>query len=199
MECLAEGISPALIENSGKMAGMPVGPLALADEVSIELCYKINKQTEADTGKKRTDAAIVVIERMVDEFKRKGKKDGKGFYEYPENGKKILWKDLGRIFPAAAEQPDVEEVKKRLLYIQALEAVKCLEEKIVRKPADADIGSVLGWGFAPYTGGVISFIEGIGLSEFVGECNRLGKKYGNRFRPSKMLKEMAEGGKSFYV
>jgi 3-hydroxyacyl-CoA dehydrogenase/enoyl-CoA hydratase/3-hydroxybutyryl-CoA epimerase len=140
---------------------------------------------------------------MVDEFKRPGKKAGRGFYEYPENGKKFLWKEIGRIFPGATNQhavnqPDVEEVKKRLLYIQGLEAVKCLEEHIITKPADGDIGSVLGWGFAPFTGGALSFIDGIGLKEFVAECDNLAKKYGKRFMPTKGLKEMAEMGKCFY-
>jgi 3-hydroxyacyl-CoA dehydrogenase / enoyl-CoA hydratase / 3-hydroxybutyryl-CoA epimerase len=198
MECLANGVSPALIENAGKMAGMPVGPLALADEVSIELCYKINKQTELDTGKKRDDAAVGVINKFVEELNRPGKKAAKGFYDYPEGAKKTLWTELSNLFPLASNQPDVEEIKKRLLYIQALEAVKCLEENIVNKPADADIGSILGWGFAPYTGGVISFIDNIGLKKFVDECNALAKKYGKRFRPTKKLKEMAAEGKSFY-
>ena len=198
MECLAEGVSPALIENAGKMAGMPVGPLALADEVSIELCYKINKQTELDTGKKREDAAIAVINKFVEELHRPGKKAHKGFYEYPESGKKFLWSELAKLFPPAIQQPNVEEIKKRLLYIQALEAVKCMEENIVTKPADADIGSILGWGFAPYTGGVISFIDTIGLKKFVDECNTLAKKYGKRFKPTRKLKEMAAEGKNFY-
>jgi len=198
MECLAGGVSPALIENAGKMVGMPVGPLALADEVSIELCYKINKQTEADTGKKKEDAAIAVINKFVEELNRPGKKAKKGFYEYPEGGKKILWPELTKLYPSSAQQPDVEEIKKRLLYIQALEAVKCLEENIVTKPADADIGSILGWGFAPYTGGVISFIDTVGLKKFVAECNTLAKKYGARFKPTRKLKEMADEGKNFY-
>ncbi|MDO9186856.1 MAG: 3-hydroxyacyl-CoA dehydrogenase NAD-binding domain-containing protein [Bacteroidia bacterium] len=198
MECLANGVSPALIENAGKMAGMPVGPLALADEVSIELCYKINKQTELDTGKKRDDAAVAVINKFVDELNRPGKKANKGFYEYPEGGKKTLWSELSKLYPLASQQPDVEEIKKRLLYIQALEAVKCMEENIVTKPADADIGSILGWGFAPYTGGVISFIDTIGLKKFVDECNSLAKKYGKRFKPTRKLKEMAAEGKTFY-
>ena len=198
MECLANGVSPALIENAGKMAGMPVGPLALADEVSIELCYKINKQTELDTGKKREDAAVGVINKFIDELNRPGKKANKGFYEYPEGGKKVLWSELTKLYPLAAQQPDVEEIKKRLLYIQALEAVKCMEENIVTKPADADIGSILGWGFAPYTGGVISFIDTIGLKKFVEECNSLAKKYGKRFKPTRKLKEMAAEGKTFY-
>lgn len=198
MECLANGVSPALIENAGKMAGMPVGPLALADEVSIELCYKINKQIEQDTGKKREDAAVGVINKFIDELNRPGKKANKGFYEYPEGGKKALWSELTKLYPLASQQPDVEEIKKRLLYIQALEAVKCMEENIVTKPADADIGSTLGWGFAPYTGGVISFIDTMGLKKFVEECNSLAKKHGKRFKPTRKLKEMAAEGKTFY-
>jgi 3-hydroxyacyl-CoA dehydrogenase/enoyl-CoA hydratase/3-hydroxybutyryl-CoA epimerase len=198
MECLANGVSPALIENAGKMAGMPVGPLALADEVSIELCYKINKQTELDTGKKKEDAAVAVINKFIEELRRPGKKAHKGFYEYPEGGKKFLWPELIKLYPTALQQPNVEEIKKRLLYIQALEAVKCMEENIVTKPADADIGSILGWGFAPQTGGVISFIDTIGLKKFVDECNALAKKYGKRFKPTRKLKEMAAEGKSFY-
>jgi 3-hydroxyacyl-CoA dehydrogenase/enoyl-CoA hydratase/3-hydroxybutyryl-CoA epimerase len=198
MECLANGISPALIENAGKMAGMPVGPLALADEVSIELCYKINKQTESDTGKKKEDAAVAVINKFVEELNRPGKKANKGFYEYPEGGKKFLWPELTKLFPPSLQQANVEEIKKRLLYIQALEAVKCLEENIVTKPADADIGSILGWGFAPFTGGVISFIDTIGIQKFVDECNLLAKKYGKRFKPTRKLKEMAAAGSSFY-
>jgi 3-hydroxyacyl-CoA dehydrogenase/enoyl-CoA hydratase/3-hydroxybutyryl-CoA epimerase len=188
MACLADGVSPALIENAGKMAGMPIGPLALADELSLELCYKINKQTEADTGKKKDDAAVAVINKFVEELNRLGKKAQKGFYEYPENGKKHLWPELAKLFPASAQQPAVDDVKKRLMYIQALEAVKCIESKIIGKPADADIASILGWGFPPFTGGVISFIDGVGAKTFVEECNALAKK----------LKEMAAEGKTFY-
>lgn len=198
MECLAEGVAPALIENAGKMAGMPVGPLALADEVSIELCYKINKQTEADTGKKSDAAAVGVINKFMDELGRPGKKAKKGFYAYPDEGKKMLWPELTKLYKPLAQQPDVEEIKKRLLYIQALETVKCMEENVVTKPADADIGSILGWGFAPYTGGVISFIDTIGIKNFVAECNVLAKKYGKRFKPTSKLKEMADKGQSFY-
>lgn len=198
MECLAEGVTPALIENAGKMAGMPVGPLALADEVSIELCYKINKQTEADTGKKSAAAAAGVINKFMDELERPGKKARKGFYDYPDDGKKMLWTELTELYKPLAQQPDVEEIKKRLLYIQALESVKCFEENIVTKPADADIGSILGWGFAPYTGGVLSFIDTIGVKQFVEDCNKLSKKYGKRFKPTAKLKEMADKGQSFY-
>jgi 3-hydroxyacyl-CoA dehydrogenase/enoyl-CoA hydratase/3-hydroxybutyryl-CoA epimerase len=199
MECLANGVAPAIIENAGKMAGMPVGPLALADEVSIELCYKINKQTELDTGKKSDAAAVGVINKFMEELHRPGKKANKGFYEYPEGGKKFLWPELAKLYTVAALQPDVAEIKKRLLYIQALEAIKCLEENIITKPADADIGSILGWGFAPYSGGVLSFIDTIGVNQFVNECNVLAKKYGKRFKPTVRLKKMAEEGQTFYA
>ncbi|MGB3947282.1 MAG: 3-hydroxyacyl-CoA dehydrogenase NAD-binding domain-containing protein [Bacteroidia bacterium] len=198
MECLAEGVTPALIENAGKMAGMPVGPLALADEVSIELCYKINKQTELDTNKKNDSKAVEVINTFIEKHNRLGKKSKQGFYNYPDEGKKMLWPELTKLYKQLESQPSVEEVQMRLLYIQALEAVKCMEENIVTKPADADIGSVLGWGFAPYTGGVISFIDTIGVAQFVSNCNSLAKKYGKRFKPTAKLKQMAENGASFY-
>jgi 3-hydroxyacyl-CoA dehydrogenase/enoyl-CoA hydratase/3-hydroxybutyryl-CoA epimerase len=198
VECLAEGVSPALIENAGKMAGMPVGPLAVADEVSIELSYKINKQFEKDSGKVTEGASIALVKKLVEEYGRLGKKAKKGYYEYPEGGKKYLWPELTKLFPQLNPQPDVKEVIKRILYRQALEAVKCYEENIITKPADADIGSILGWGFAPYTGGILSFIEGIGIPKFVDECNVLAKKYGKRFKPTKKLIAMAAEGKSFY-
>ncbi len=130
--------------------------------------------------------------------KRPGKKAKKGFYDYPDDGKKMLWTELTKLYKPLTQQPDVKEIKKRLLYIQALEAVKCFGENIVTKPADADIGSILGWGFAPYTGGVLSFIDTIGIKQFVEDCNKLSKKYGKRFKPTKRLKEMADKGQSFY-
>ncbi|MBW8048877.1 MAG: 3-hydroxyacyl-CoA dehydrogenase [Cytophagales bacterium] len=197
-ECLAEGISPAFIENAGKQAGMPVGPLAITDEVSIDLLYKINKQTEKDTGQKHDGAAIKVMNRFIEEFKRSGKKEGKGFYEYPNGEKKYLWPELSKYFPLADKQPDAREVGKRFLHIQALEAVKAFEEHIVTTPADADIGSILGIGFPPYTGGALSYIDMIGLKQFVEECNVLADKYGKRFKPTDGLKKMAAKGASFY-
>ncbi|MBN4051552.1 enoyl-CoA hydratase/isomerase family protein, partial [bacterium AH-315-M05] len=197
-ECLAEGVSPALIENAGKKVGMPVGPLAITDEVSIELLYKINKQTEADTGQKHDGAAIKVVNRFIEDFKRAGKKEGKGFYEYPNGGKKHLWPELSKHFPLADQQPDAGEVGKRLLHIQALEAVKAFEENIITTPQDADVGSILGIGFPPYTGGALSYIDTIGVRQFVEECNALAEKYGRRFEPTEGLKEMADRGESFY-
>ncbi|MCS6821790.1 MAG: 3-hydroxyacyl-CoA dehydrogenase NAD-binding domain-containing protein [Microscillaceae bacterium] len=199
MEMLAEGINPILIENAGKMAGMPVGPLAVSDEVSLDLAYKVMKQTEADTGIKIEDIpGGKVVKKFVEELNRIGKKVKKGFYEYPEDGQKYLWEGLKEIYPLKAEQPDIEHLKKRLLHRQALEAVRCLEEGVLRTVEDADVGSILAWGFPAYTGGTLSYIEMIGLEQFVKDCDELADKYGERFRPTEKLREMAKNGELFY-
>lgn len=197
-EMLAEGVNPVIIENAAKSAGMPVGPLAVADEVSIELAYKINKQTEADTGKKNDSKAVLVINKFIEELGRPGKKAGKGFYEYPTGEKKYLWNGLPGHFPLMENQPDKETVKKRLLHIQALETVRCLEENVITTSKDGDLGSILGIGFPPYTGGALSYIDTLGVKKFVSECEQFARKYGKRFRPSKRLKEMAEKEEAFY-
>lgn len=199
LNMLQEGVAPALIENAGKAAGMPVGPLAVADEVSIELMYKINKQTEKDLGKVNESAEANVGRLFVEKLNRIGKKAGKGFYEYPtDGGKKYLWPRLAEQFPPAKEQPDVELLKKRLLHYQALNAVKCLEENVLTSPADGDIGSILGWGYPPYTGGIFSYIDMVGVRKFVEDCKTLATAYGPRFNPPALLEEMAKSGKKFY-
>jgi 3-hydroxyacyl-CoA dehydrogenase/enoyl-CoA hydratase/3-hydroxybutyryl-CoA epimerase len=196
---LAEGINPALIENVAKHAGMPVGPLAVTDEVTLELSYHVMKQTKADLGDQyKASPADAVIDRFVNELDRKGKRFGRGFYDYPEGGKKHLWPGLSDLYPMADEQPTAEEVRKRLLYSQAIETVRCMDEGVVTHPADADIGSIFGWGFPPYTGGTISFIETEGLKNFVAEADRLAEKYGERFAVPDSLRSMAENGRSFY-
>jgi len=199
MALLQEGVLPALIENAGKQAGMPVGPLAVHDEVSIELSAKIYKQTRADLGDQYTGpSAIAVALKFAEQLDRKGKKYGKGFYEYPKDGKKFLWPGIAGVYPPAAKQPDVEEVKKRLLYVQAVETARCLEERVVTEPADADIGSILGWGYPAWTGGTLSFIETVGLKAFVAECDRLAAAYGPRFEVPVSLRDRAAKGEAFY-
>jgi len=199
MALLQEGVLPALIENAGKQAGMPVGPLAVHDEVSIELSAKIYKQTRADLGDKYTGpSAIAVALKFAEELDRKGKKSGKGFYEYPKDGKKFLWPGIASIYPPAATQPDIAEVKTRLLCIQALETYRCLEEGVVTEPADADIGSILGWGYPPWTGGTLSYIETIGLKAFVTECDRLAAACGPRFKVPESLRARAAKNELFY-
>ncbi len=196
---LQEGVSPALIENGAKMAGMPVGPLAVADEVTIDLQWKVIKQTEADLGR-RFDKPVAydTVQKFVEVLKRPGKRFGAGFYEYPADGRKFLWPGLAEHFPLAHEQPDVEEVKKRVLYRQALEAARCMEEGVVTTASEADLGSILGWGYPAWTGGTLSFIDTVGIRNFVAECDRLAKKYGKRFKPSKWLRERAERNEPFY-
>lgn len=187
-EMVAEGISPAIIENCGKMTGMATSPLAVADEVSLELVYKIMIQTEKDLGKEYNTPGAALIKKMVGELNRLGRKSGGGFYEYPEGGKKRLWKGLSELVKPAAEQPDAETVKERLLYIQAVEAAKCWAEGIVEKPADADLGSIFGWGFAPHTGGVLSYVDHIGMDKFLARADEFATKHGERFKVTEKLR-----------
>ena len=196
---LKEGIRPALIENAGRATGMPVPPLAMTDEVQIELGYHIMKQTKEDLGDAFEEPpAFDVMEQMVEKFDRKGKKGGKGFYDYPESGQKRLWPGLAEIFEEAEVQPDVEELKTRLLYIQALETARCFEENVLQDVRDADVGAIFGWGFAPYTGGPLSLIDTVTVRRFVDECERLAAVHGKRFQPSPLLQEMAQRSESFY-
>jgi 3-hydroxyacyl-CoA dehydrogenase/enoyl-CoA hydratase/3-hydroxybutyryl-CoA epimerase len=196
---LAEGVKPALIENAGKMAGMPVGPLAVTDEVTIELAWKIGKETAAQLGVDYpNDLSSEVIQKMVEGLDRKGKRYGKGFYDYPEGAKKHLWPGLTEEFPVADEQPGLDELKLRFLTIQALETARCMEEGVVTHAEDGDIGSIFGWGFPPWTGGTMSYIDTVGIGNFVSDCDRLAEAYGDRFKVSPWLRERAESGQSFF-
>lgn len=196
---LAEGINPALIENAAKLAGMPVGPLAVTDEVTLELAYKVGKETTAALGLDYpADAPSTVIQKMVEVLDRKGKRFGKGFYDYPADAGKLLWPGLAENFPLAENQPDIEELKKRILYIQALETARCYEEGVLTHPEDGDIGSIFGWGFPPWTGGTMSLIDTVGVAEFVTECDRLADAYGDRFKVSDSMREKAQQDTSFY-
>jgi 3-hydroxyacyl-CoA dehydrogenase/enoyl-CoA hydratase/3-hydroxybutyryl-CoA epimerase len=194
MALLNDGVQPALIERAGTNAGMPVGPLALMDEVSLELMHKVMRQTETDLG-----AAYVpqpqdpVLIQMVETLDRFGRKSGGGFYEYLSDGGKRLWPELGKHFPLAAQQPSQDDVRKRLMYIQSLEAARCLEQDIVGEK-DADVGSILGWGFPAALGGVVSQIDTIGIKRFVAECDRMAQLYGSRFLPPKILRDRLARG-----
>ncbi len=196
---LADGVNPALIENAGRMTGMPMAPLAISDEVSLDLGWRVHTQTKKDLGDKFVGhPSDKIVGKMVEELGRIGKKAGKGYYDYPVDGAKRLWPGLATLVPRAKEQPSVDELKTRLLYIQALEAARCFEEKVVTDPADADIGAILGWGFAPYTGGPLSLIDTVGAAEFVKTCDRLAQSYGPRFAPNAQLRDMAKTGGTFY-
>jgi 3-hydroxyacyl-CoA dehydrogenase/enoyl-CoA hydratase/3-hydroxybutyryl-CoA epimerase len=193
MELLKDGVNPVLIENAGKLAGMPVGPLAVTDEVALDLVYKISGQAVKDGVLAETDTSYQVGKQFT-EMGRLGKKAKAGFYDYPEPGQKHLWAGLSELFPVAKIQPNLEEVKTRLLYRQALETVRCYEEGVIRTKLDADLGSILAWGFPPYTGGTLSFVDFVGVEKFVAECDRLADTYGERFRPTQKLREMVTTG-----
>jgi 3-hydroxyacyl-CoA dehydrogenase/enoyl-CoA hydratase/3-hydroxybutyryl-CoA epimerase len=197
---LAEGVRPALIENGGKAAGMPMPPLALSDEVAISLIHQVAVQTAKDLGDKyRPTAADRLIAEMVERQNRPGRRAGKGFYDYPADGPKRLWPGLFQLASEAATQPSLGDVKTRYLAIQALEAARCLEENVVTDPADADVGALLGWGFAPWTGGPLSYIDMLGTGPFVELCDRLAQKHGQRFLPNAMLRDLARRGGSIYA
>ncbi|AZO09847.1 3-hydroxyacyl-CoA dehydrogenase [Mesorhizobium sp. M3A.F.Ca.ET.174.01.1.1] len=198
---LIEGVPAAMIENAAKAAGMPVGPLALTDETAIDLAQKIMKQTIRDLGEKAVDPKqMALINTLVDTHGRFGRKNGKGFYDYPAKpAKKKLWPGLKELYPQLKpEKVDYEELKQRLLVTIALEAVRVMEEGIVTDPREADVGSILAFGFAPFTGGALSYIDGIGARQFVKIAKALQKKYGAEFKPPRLLLDMAEKGETFY-
>ena len=206
-----EGVPPAMIENCAKMAGMPVGPLALTDETGVDLAWKILKATEADLGEGSVDPAMkALFEAMVVKHQRFGRKNGKGFYDYPASGPKSLWPGLADI---AGKQLDpdsisVKDLKDRFLFPTAAEAARCMFDGVVTDPREADVGSILGFAYAPYSGGTISFIEGMGLKAFVARARELAASYGPRIRPAReagrdgregrdllrRLRQVAEGG-----
>jgi len=184
MAMLLEGIAPALIENAGRLAGMPVGPLVLADEVSLDLMLAVRAQ-----GAEPVDEVLKI---MIDQCGRHGKKMRAGFYEYPAAGRKRLWPDLAKWFPPRADQPDAEELIKRFRWIQSLETVRCMQEGVITDRRAADVGSVLGWGFCPAVGGTIGHIETVGVEKFIAESKRLERLYGERFAPPELLHTLSK-------
>jgi 3-hydroxyacyl-CoA dehydrogenase / enoyl-CoA hydratase / 3-hydroxybutyryl-CoA epimerase len=196
-----EGVPPAMVENAAKMAGMPVGPLALNDEVGVDLSWKILQATEKDLGPNAVNPAQKrLIEALAVKENRLGRKNGKGFYDYPANGPKTLWPGLKTIAGKTLD-PDairVKDLKDRFLFTAALEATRCLFEGVVTDPREADVGSILGFGYAPYTGGTLSLIDGMGLKAFAARARELAAHYGPRFEPGDKLSAMAERGETFY-
>ena len=196
MALLEEGQNPRAIESAGKQAGMPVGPLALMDEVSLSLLKKVRLQTQKDLGKELPKAPGDSVFELMMSMNRPGKASGAGFYEYPDKEKKYLWPELQKHFPEKNRLSQTEMME-RMMFVQALETVRCLEENVVTSIADANIGSVFGWGFAPFKGGTLQFINDYGLRPFVKRAYELEKKYGARFKPPKGLVVMAEKDQRF--
>jgi 3-hydroxyacyl-CoA dehydrogenase/enoyl-CoA hydratase/3-hydroxybutyryl-CoA epimerase len=205
---LAEGVPPMSVERAATQSGYPVGPLQLSDELNMELMLKIGKATAeaaARDGSLYTEhPGSAVVRRMV-ELGRPSRLKGAGFYEYDENGARTrLWSGLGEAFPVAADAVPFRDVQDRMLFAEALETAKCFEEGVLTSAASADIGSIMGIGFPPNTGGAAQFMTGyeaatgeIGLRAFVARADELAATYGERFRPTAYLRDLAEQGGSF--
>jgi 3-hydroxyacyl-CoA dehydrogenase/enoyl-CoA hydratase/3-hydroxybutyryl-CoA epimerase len=204
IEMLMEGIAPAIIENVGRQCGMPMGPLEVSDSVGLDTALKIGRQMAEAMGQDHAkDPRGALLAWIVEEKGRVGRKGGKGFYEYGEDGKPTrIWPELSkRVETKVKECPPAlkEELTKRFLFRQCIEVARCFEEGVITDPRDADVGSILAWGFAPYSGGCVSYIDLFwGTKKFVEEAERLAAQYGERFRPNKLLRDMAAKNESFY-
>jgi 3-hydroxyacyl-CoA dehydrogenase/enoyl-CoA hydratase/3-hydroxybutyryl-CoA epimerase len=196
---VAEGVQPALIENAAKQLGMPLGPLQLVDETSVDLGVKIAKATKAAMGDAYPNGAVdEVLFWMADEG-RLGRKANAGFYAYDDKGKRgLLWDGLASKYPTSDAQPDIIEVQHRLMFAQTLEAVRALEDGVLMDIREGDVGAILGWGFAPWSGGPLSWLDIIGAPYAAESCDALSEKFGARFATPALLREMADKGQSFY-
>lgn len=199
-DMLAQGIAPELIEKGGEATGMPVPPLALSDAVGLDLIHQINVQTRKDIGEAyRQSAGYDLIGRVVEQMGRTGKKIGKGFYDYGDKGERQLWPGLAQATGGKVMASTLEDVRDRLLAAQALETVRALEEGVITDPSEADVGAILGWGFAPWTGGPLTYIDTQGTAAFVARCDALADRYGGeRLRPPRALRLIASRGGSLY-
>ncbi len=196
---LQEGVHPRSIEVAGQQAGMPMPPLALQDEVSLSLGLAVAEQTRKDLaaeGKAYVEHPGMAVIRRLCEVGRIGKKAGRGFYDWGDEGR-TLWPELTTLYPPAAVQPPQRELIDRLLFAQANEAARCYEEGVVRSVADANVGSIFGWGFAPFHGGALQFINAMGAEAFVARARELAASYGPRFEPAAVVVKLAEGGERF--
>lgn len=199
---VVEGVNPVLIESAARDSGAPVGPLAAIDEISQETAYKNGLQAKADAEARgevwEESPASILIDRMVNEFGRKGKRYGAGYYEYPENGQKYIWPGLAQHFaPDGFKEIPYQDIKDRLIFSQCLEAVRAMEEGVIERVADGNIGSIMGIGFPPHTGGVFQCINAYGLKAFVERARELASRYGERFEPPQLLARRAERGELF--
>ena len=197
---VAEGVHPRSVEVAGMKAGMPMPPLALQDEVSLSLSLHISAQTRKDLAAEGIDYPAhpgeAVLQEVCGVRGRVGKKSGQGLYDY-QGKDKTLWPGLLEIYPPKAEQPSQQEIIDRLMFIQANEAARCYEEKVVRSVSDTNIGSIFGWGFAPHQGGALQFINAMGAPAFVARSRELAQRHGARFEPAAIVVKMAQEGGRF--
>lgn len=193
-----EGVPAAMVENIAKNKGMAVGPLAVLDEVSLSLSMHVYESNPEEDKPAYTTRFNNFCKKMVEEHGRAGRKAGQGLYDYPKGSKKRLWKGLADIFNSSIDALDQETIAKRILHRQAIEAYRCLDEGVLRSTRDGDIGSVLGWGFPIYTGGALSYIDYVGIQQFVTECDDFAERFGERFSVPDSLRALAQAGKSVH-
>jgi 3-hydroxyacyl-CoA dehydrogenase/enoyl-CoA hydratase/3-hydroxybutyryl-CoA epimerase len=197
---LEEGVDPQTIERAATMAGFPAPPLAMLDEVSLTLTQHIRKATKDAAERDGKELPHVpgteTIDRMVEEFGRKGKAAGAGFYEYPADGKKFLWPGLREHFTRKDVQIPLADIQERYLFDMALETARCFAEGVLDSAAAANIGSIFGIGFPPLYGGTVQYMQGYpgGLAGFVDRARQLAATYGERFEPPAYLVDKAEKG-----
>jgi 3-hydroxyacyl-CoA dehydrogenase/enoyl-CoA hydratase/3-hydroxybutyryl-CoA epimerase len=196
MALLEEGVSPKRIEEIGKKAGYPIGPLAILDEITISLAYHIREQVREPLSSK-SEPWDKVMEIMISDLNRTGKSNNGGFYEYPKDAKKYLWPQLKNYFTISKEELDEQEIIDRFYFSQVIETIRCFEERIITSVSDANIGSMLGWGFPRQKGGTLQFVNDYGLLLFQKRAQELMNKYGSRFSPPKLLDEMIKSNSTF--
>jgi 3-hydroxyacyl-CoA dehydrogenase / enoyl-CoA hydratase / 3-hydroxybutyryl-CoA epimerase len=196
---VAEGVAPALVENAAKLAGMPLGPLQLVDETSIDLGVKIAQATKAAMGADYQDEAVDRVLFWMADQGRMGRKSKSGFYAYDDKGDRAgLWDGLGAKYPALKMQPSLADVQNRLLFAQTLEAVRALQEGVLTDIREGDVGAILGWGFAPWSGGPFSWLDMMGAAQAVNTCRGLSTQFGPRFHAPALLRDIADKGQTFY-
>ena len=197
MFLLEEGVPAPMLERIATKIGMPVGPLAVHDEVSLTLSVHIfeSDPAEKQESEKRTYA---IVKNLVENHKRTGKRDGAGFYDYPKGGQKKLWPGLKEIFTPNVAAVSEEIISKRLLSRQVLESYRCLDEGVLRSTTDGDIGSILGWGFPIFTGGALSYIDYVGMDNFIADCDAFKAAYGAHWEVPQSLRDLAAAGKSIH-
>ncbi|MFS4582972.1 3-hydroxyacyl-CoA dehydrogenase NAD-binding domain-containing protein [Phaeobacter sp. C3_T13_0] len=196
---ITEGVAPALIDNAARQLGFPVGPIQLTDETSIDLGAKIARATKAAMGDAYPASAADDLIFWMEEQGRLGRKSNAGFFDYDDKGKRQgYWAGMQEKYPLADEQPNLIEVQERLMFAQVLEAVRALEEGVLMDIREGDVGAILAWGFAPWSGGPLSWLDIIGTPYAAERCDQLTAKYGERFTFPPLLREMAEKGQSFY-
>ncbi|MDB4015394.1 3-hydroxyacyl-CoA dehydrogenase NAD-binding domain-containing protein [Flavobacteriaceae bacterium] len=193
-----EGVPAAMVENVAKAEGMAVGPLAVIDEVTLTLGLHVYESDPTPNKPAFQERSYKMQKDLVDNHDRKGKKWGAGFYDYPKGLPKKLWPGLAEKYNANVDYLDKETVGKRILHRQAIEAFKCLEEGVLNSVVDGDLGSVLGWGFPIFTGGALSYIDFVGMQQFVAECDDFSSRFGARFTVPDGLRALSEAGKSIH-